>query len=108
MDVEGKWSKEVQGTKTIFASQMEYRQHSIPIENNNVPDLSYTIIDVNVPFLYEVCKQSLDIFEKQWLANRCFSFLNQPVRFRFHKKASFFIRHCFGEYCVGAVLLCRS
>ena len=59
MDIEGKWSKEVQGTKTIFASQMEYRQHSIPIENNNVPDLSYTIIDVNVPFLYEVCKQSL-------------------------------------------------
>ena len=24
-----------------------------------MPDLSYTIIDVNVPFLYEVCKQSL-------------------------------------------------
>ncbi len=59
MEVEGQWSKEVQGTKTIFASQMEYRQHSIPVENNKVPDLSYNIIDINVPFLYEFCKQSL-------------------------------------------------
>ena len=47
MEVEGQWSKEVQGTKTIFASQMEYRQHSIPVENNKVPDLSYNIIDIN-------------------------------------------------------------
>lgn len=59
MEVEGEWSKEVRGTQTIFLSQMEYEQDSIPIKGNQVPDLSYTITEIKVPFLYEFCKQSL-------------------------------------------------
>ena len=59
MEVEGQWSKEIRGTQTIFLSQMEYEQDSIPIKGNQVPDLSYTITEIKVPFLYKFCKQSL-------------------------------------------------
>ena len=64
IEVEGQWSKEVRGTQTIFLSQMEYKQDSIPVPGKQVPgkqvpDLSYTITEIKVPFLYEFCKQYL-------------------------------------------------
>ncbi len=59
MDIDGQWSKEARGNETIFVSDMRYNQRSIFIEENEGPDLSYRIIDVKVPFLYDFCKESL-------------------------------------------------
>ena len=59
MEIDAQYSKEANGTQTIFVSQMEYKQDAIPVEGKSIPEFSYTITEIKVPFLYEVCKQSL-------------------------------------------------
>lgn len=54
---EGQWSKEMRHQETILLGYTEYIQHPLLTESQDLPDLSYTMVDVKHPFLYKLCKQ---------------------------------------------------
>ena len=56
---EGLWSKEERGQSSFLLANRDYHQDSIPSGNNDAPGLSYTIIEVKAPFLYELCLAQL-------------------------------------------------
>ena len=62
MDAEGEWSKEmdVQGTGLVVCTEYEQRPLWNEYDERPRPEqLSYTVIDVKVPFLYDFLKQSI-------------------------------------------------
>lgn len=52
------WSLEQRQNETIFLSNTEYRQRPLT-EKTSVPGLQYTVTEIKVPFLYDICKNDL-------------------------------------------------
>lgn len=58
-DVNGQWSKEARIQETLILSNAEYFQHSLLTESSDTPSIEYTITDIKLPLLYDVCKQDM-------------------------------------------------
>jgi len=63
---EGLWSKEERVKESLFLTQREYRQDAIPTSDNDVPHISYTVIDVKFPALYDLCLNDLLSENDDW------------------------------------------
>ena len=59
MEMDGRWSKESDHQETGLVSFTEYEQRALWTEPQEVPNLSYTIIDVKVAFLQDFIRQSI-------------------------------------------------
>ncbi len=61
-DVSAQWSKESDHKETVLLSRTRYRQHAIPVGENNAIDeweLRYTVAEVKWNFLYDFIKQAV-------------------------------------------------
>ena len=58
-EIDGKWSKEMDHQETGLVSYKEYEQRALLTEPREVPNLSYTIIDIKVPFLCDDIQQAV-------------------------------------------------
>ena len=59
MDLDGKWSKEMDQQETGLVSYTEYEQRALWTEPQEVPNLSYTIIDIKAAFLRDYIRQAV-------------------------------------------------
>ncbi len=61
-DVSAEWSKEADHKETVLLSSTRYRQHAIPVDENDAIaewELMYTVADVKCSSLYNFIRQSL-------------------------------------------------
>ncbi len=63
---EGLWSKEERVTGSLLLAQREYRQDALPTGDNDVPHMSYTVIDVKFPAFYDLCLHELLSENDDW------------------------------------------
>lgn len=59
MDIEARWSKERDHQETGLVSFTEYDQRALYTQPRDIPDLSYTITDIKVPFLRDYLRQTV-------------------------------------------------
>ena len=57
MEMEGNWSKEVRHQETILLSRTQYEQRALLTEPKGVENLSYTVMDIKLPFLRDWIRQ---------------------------------------------------
>ena len=58
-EMNGNWSKEMDHQETGFISCTEYEQRALLTEPREVPNLSYTIIDIKAPILRDYIRQAV-------------------------------------------------
>jgi len=63
---EGHWNKEMRKNESFLLAQTEYCQDALPMDDNDVPDIRYTVIDVKFPALYDLCLDSLLSANEDW------------------------------------------
>ena len=59
MELDANWSKERDHQETGIVAHTEYVQRALLSEPREVPNLSYTIIDIKVPFLRDYIRQAV-------------------------------------------------
>ena len=59
MELDANWSKERDHQETGLVASTEYRQRALFTEPREVPNLSYTIIDIKVSFLRDYIRQAV-------------------------------------------------
>ena len=59
MEMDGRWSKEMDHQETGLVSYTEYEQRALWTEPREVPNLSYTIINIKAAFLQDFIRQSI-------------------------------------------------
>lgn len=60
MEVEDvRWSKEAEVNETFLLRKAAYRQSPVLDDTQKAPDLKYTVVDLKVPWLYDVCKEGM-------------------------------------------------
>lgn len=58
------WSTVARGDSSFLLTHREYQQQARLDAPKEIPDLTYEIVEVHVPFLYDLCKQ--DMITKYW------------------------------------------
>ena len=58
-EIKGNWSKRADTDSTFLITRTEYTQRALLTEPQEVPDLNYTVVDVHMPALYELCKDGM-------------------------------------------------
>lgn len=59
LEIEGKWSNVRRTQESIILSHTKYDQNGLLMEDNNIPNLSYNITKIKIPYFYDVVKQSI-------------------------------------------------